>query len=231
MAELWMALAAFVGTHFLLSHPLRAPMASAMGETGFAGVYSIVALGTFAWVIMAFRAAPVGDYAWMAGDWAWGFASLIMLFASILLIGSFGPNPALPSPGGPARPIPEVRGVLAITRHPMNWSFALWGIAHAIVGPQPKVLVLCGAIAFLAIVGSIGQDSKKEKLRGEDWRTWERRTAFIPFAGQLAGRIPWRAASPGGVPLLGGLLLWLAATWAHPMLGAPVAGIWRWLAL
>ena len=26
---------AFVGTHFLMSHPLRQPMASALGEKGF----------------------------------------------------------------------------------------------------------------------------------------------------------------------------------------------------
>ena len=37
----WLRLA-FVGTHFLMSHPLRSPMVSALGERGFAGVYSLV---------------------------------------------------------------------------------------------------------------------------------------------------------------------------------------------
>ena len=42
---------AFVGTHFLMSHPLRPAMADALGEKGFAGVYSVISLVTFGWMI------------------------------------------------------------------------------------------------------------------------------------------------------------------------------------
>ena len=34
----------FVGTHFALSHPLRGAVTRAVGEKGFQGVYSLVAL-------------------------------------------------------------------------------------------------------------------------------------------------------------------------------------------
>ena len=44
LLNLIIASAAFVGTHFLMSHPLRAPMVKALGEKGFAGVYSLVSL-------------------------------------------------------------------------------------------------------------------------------------------------------------------------------------------
>ena len=37
---------AFVGTHFLLSHPLRAPLVARVGEKGFLGLYSLVAFAT-----------------------------------------------------------------------------------------------------------------------------------------------------------------------------------------
>ena len=39
--------AAFVGTHFAMSHPLRAPMVRSLGERGFTLVYVAVSLITF----------------------------------------------------------------------------------------------------------------------------------------------------------------------------------------
>ena len=55
---------AFVGTHFALSHPLRAPLVGAIGENGFRAAYSLVSLATFFWAVMAFRAvAPGGTLA------------------------------------------------------------------------------------------------------------------------------------------------------------------------
>ena len=53
IAILALASAAFVGTHFLMSHPLRASMVGALGEKGFAGVYTLVSLATFGWMIWA----------------------------------------------------------------------------------------------------------------------------------------------------------------------------------
>jgi hypothetical protein len=32
---------------------------------------------------------------------------------------------------------------------------------------------------------------------------------------------------PGLTPVLGGIAIWLVATYVHPMLGAPVVGLWR----
>ena len=58
---------------------------------------------------------------------------------------------------------------------------------------------------------------KKAKLMGDAWNAWVSRTAFVPFTGSA----PFSAWWPGWVPFLGGLALWLLATWAHPMFGAP----------
>ena len=46
VAGLVLASAAFVGTHFLMSHPLRAPMVKALGERGFGLVYIVVSFVT-----------------------------------------------------------------------------------------------------------------------------------------------------------------------------------------
>lgn len=218
----------FVGTHLLLSHPLRAGLAGRLGERGFQIVYSIVAIATFILVVQAWRGMPPEPPLWAVGDGLWIAASLIVLFASILFVGSLVGNPALAAPGAEKAAAATPRGVFAITRHPMMWGFALWALAHVIVVPTPGQIILSATIAFLALAGSAGQDVKKARLMGDAWRGWAARTSFIPFARQLGGAAPWSDAMPRPHALLGGILVWLAATWAHGALGYMVAGIWRW---
>ena len=55
MASLIAACVAFVGSHFLLSHPLRAPLVARLGTGPFMGLYSLVALASFAWLVVAYR--------------------------------------------------------------------------------------------------------------------------------------------------------------------------------
>jgi len=205
---------AFVGTHFLMSHPLRAPMVRAMGQGSFRGVYSLVSVITFGAMIYFYRAIGREAIMWTAGDVLWIVATLLMWLGSILFVGSFAGNPALvgaPGPrGGPT-------GALRITRHPMMWGFALGAICHVIVVGTVKAVVLDGAILLLALGGSLGQDRKKAALMGERWHEWTAQTAFIPFTRGLA--------NPGMVAIVGGSLLFLIATWAHRV----PAGFWRWI--
>lgn len=217
LAQVVIATAAFVGTHFLMSHPLRASMVARLGENGFRGVYSLVSLAAFGWMVWAMCAVGPEPFLWAAPHWAWLAAAAIMLAASILLVGSFVGNPALPGmPASDAAP----RGVLAITRHPMMWSFALWALAHALVWPQPSVLVLTAGIAILALGGAAGQDAKKARIQPDFWPSWKARTAFVPFTG------PSRDWWPGWAVVLGGAVLWLLASRLHPLLGAPAVGVW-----
>ena len=214
---------AFVGTHFLMSHPLRQPMVSGLGERGFAGVYSLVSLITFGWMIWAYgpATADAPQPYWDAGRIGFGAATVLMWLGSVLFVGSLRRNPAFPSPGKPVTEIGEANGVFAITRHPMMWGFTLWAVTHAIVNPTPASLVLCAAIAFLALVGAAAQDAKKVKLLGPVWRDWQSRTSFIPYGRGLK--------SADGFALIMGTIFWLGATWAHAALGGRPAGIWAFL--
>ena len=214
-AGLLLSCIAFLATHFLMSHPLRAPLVRAMGERVFRGVYSVIALILFGAMIYFYRrCGREPPDLWVSGDAVWIAGTILMWLASILLVGSFLGNPALvgtPGPrGGP-------NGVLRITRHPMMWSFAIWAAVHLAILGQPKALVFDGTIIILALAGSYGQDRKKAATMGEDWHDWTAQTAFIPFTRGLA--------YPGTVALVGGTLLFLIATWAHPV----PAGIWRWI--
>jgi uncharacterized membrane protein len=222
LANLIAASLAFVGTHFALSHPLRARLVGMLGAAGFQIAYSLVALATFGWMVMAFRAVPPAVPLWdglASGPWI--VATLLMLLASVLLVGSFIGNPAMPAPGAAALAAKGPHGVFHTTRHPMMWSFALWSVSHALVSPTPRVIVLSLAVAFLALVGAHMQDRKKEVLMGAAWQGWEAKTSYWPKLGALgkAGAVPW----------LGGIALWLAASWAHGWLASTVAGVWRWV--
>jgi uncharacterized membrane protein len=219
----------FVGSHLALSHPLRHGLASRLGERGFQIVYSIVAIATFIMLVQAWRGMPPEPPLWAVGDALWIFASIIVLFASMLFMGSLIGNPALAAPGAAAAAQGAPRGVFAITRHPMMWGFTLWAVAHVMVVPTPAQIILSGTIVFLALFGSAGQDSKKARLMGDAWRHWTARTSFIPFARQIGGATPWGDTILRLHALFGGIVLWLVATWGHGALGYMVAGIWRWV--
>jgi uncharacterized membrane protein len=225
LAQVVAAAVAFVGSHFLLSHPLRRPLVGLVGEPVFAAVYSLVAALTLLWLVLAYRAAPASESLWPVGDGIWAVVTVVMLVASILLMGSVVRNPALP---GSAGAVPdEARGVYAITRHPMMWAFALWALCHIVVYPQLANIVVAVAIICLALGGAAAQDRKKGMLQPERWRAWTAKTSYWPFAAIATGRA--RLGGFGGHALGGGLVVWLAATWAHiPLSGWP-AGIWRWI--
>lgn len=216
-----LAATAFVGTHLLMSHPLRAGLVGALGEKGFAGVYSLVSFATLGAMVHFYHpareAAPVPR--WDAGDAGWWIATLLMWLGSILFVGSLRKNPAFPTGGAPVSQIGEARGVFAITRHPMLWGFILWAAVHAIVNSTATALVISAAIAFLSLAGGLGQDAKKERLIGEPWRDWESRTAVVPFGRGFA--------LPDAFALIGGTLLWGMATWAHGALGYQPAGLFH----
>ena len=219
-----LASAAFVGTHFAMSHPMRGWLIGRLGEKWFQAVYSLVALLTLAAMIWTYGPAADAEPAplWGAGEIGWIAASLLMWLGSILFVGSLRRNPAFPRVGAPIAQIGEARGVFAITRHPMNWGFALWAIVHAIVNPTPASLVVCATILILAIGGSAGQDAKKRRLMGDVWREWEARTAFVPFGRGLA--------LPDAFAFVVGTVLFLGASYAHGALGYQAAGPWHWFA-
>lgn len=226
VASLALATLAFVGTHLLMSHPLRAGLVARLGERGFAGLYSLVSFVTLGWMVWAGLAVGDQPPMWIAPfPWGWYAASGVMLIASILLIGSLIRNPAFPNPGPRPREIPSPKGVFAITRHPMNWSVMLWALVHLLVWGSERNLIIAGGIFFLALVGSIGQDRKKEKWLGNVWRDYEAKTSFIPFAALISGRALWRNAIPGWIALVGGFILWALVTHFHAPLVSPFGGI------
>ncbi len=223
MMMLMLALGLFVGTHFLMSHALRPAMVARLGEQGFQIVYSLISLATLGWAIWLYRGLEHGAPLWPPlppGSW---IVLLLMALASVLLAGSLVRNPGLAAPGAAAAARMQPRGMLAVTRHPMMWSFVLWAAAHILAKPTALMMALAGAIALLALGGAAGQDAKKDRLMGIDWTRWRSRTAFVPLAGQLSGRIGWAAAWPGFGVLAFAAIIFAASAWLHVVPVGPFA--------
>jgi uncharacterized membrane protein len=223
-ASLVTACASFVGSHFLMSHILRAKMVRAFGEGGFLGLYSVVSLVQFGWTIWALRQAPIGNTLWIATDAIWIVASILTLLAAVFYCGSMVGNPALPNPdqaAGKALAGKMPSGMFLVTRHPMMWSFALWGISHILVAPGIENFIFVGCIIFLALVGAKAQEVKKHRALGAEWQGWQARTSYWPRLTQLTKIGPrlW----------LIGIAVWLVAMWVHSLFGVSGAGIYRWL--
>lgn len=214
---------AFVGSHFLMSHPLRAPMVKALGEQGFLGVYSLVSFATLGLAGHGFgKVGPGGAYLWDGtASPIWALASLLALLGITLLIGSLRGNPAMPQVPEAQITGARVHGVFALTRHPMLWGIALWALAHILVAPSPRVLVLMGSMVVLSLAGAGLQDAKKARLLGATWASWTAQTSYWPRLGAL-----------GQIPMLNwaiGLVVWLGATYGHVHAIHVLAGVWRWV--
>ena len=103
--------------HFSCCRIRCAPaLVARLGERGFVGLYSLVAVATLGWMIVAWPATSTPTPLWVAPLWWWPVASALMLVASILLVGSLVGNPAFPSPG--ARPRPIAAADAACSRSP-----------------------------------------------------------------------------------------------------------------
>ena len=215
------ACAAFVGSHILLSSGLRAPLIRGLGEKTYLSVYSLVAFATIGWVATAFHATPVGQPMW--NGWAglpWVIASLLTILAMALVAGSFNRNPALPQANIAGLSTRKPWGVFRVTRHPMMMGIAIWAIAHIIVAPTQRTILLALAVLMLAVIGSALQDRRKVLANEREWSVWMMRTNFWPDPTQLG------AIGSGWVVAL---VVWFGITALHWGLAGIPAGVWRWL--
>jgi len=210
VAALWLL---FASTHMAFSSlRLRPALVARLGERGFAGAYSLVALaifvslcsvyashkhgGPFLWYLGAVPAVRFSVYAGMA------------LALALLVSGVITPSPAATLPGRP-----EPRGLLRVTRHPVLMALGLYGLLHLLVARVHAVdLVFFAGFPLFVAVGARHQDQRKLATLGEDFRRFHAETSFLPFgrAGFARGlREAWPAAA------IGVGLTWLLRTF-HP---------------
>ncbi len=206
MAELVLALLAFVASHAIPANPrLRGPLVARLGKPLYMVLYSLLSLAVIAWIAMAYRDAPVVEL-WPQAPWTRWVPFLLMLPASLLLAAGLAtPNPF--SLGRGAKGFDFQRpGILRLTRHPFLWGLTLWAGAHLVPNGDLASLILFGLLLALPLLGMLAFERRRRAALGADWG----RLAAQTGTGRLrAGDLDWRW-------LLAGLVLWALLLGGHP---------------
>ena len=190
LAPLIVALAAFLISHIIPSTPpIRAALVRTLGRNGYIGLYSLLSIGLMVWVALAFQDAPPGPLLWWLGPTVGPLiAVVVMPVAFILLVAGISqPNPTAV---GPAETMPgaiPVHGALRITRHPLMWSFALWGLVHLAANGEARTVLLFGMLTLLALAGPLLIDMKMRRRDPDGYGAIMAQTSNFPFLAIFRG--------------------------------------------
>lgn len=180
---------AFIGAHLTLSSGVVRPkLVGALGLLRFHLLYSAIVSAALAWLILAWMSAPV-VMLWPQTWWSRWVPLLGMPVAYVLLVESLlTPNPTAAGQEGALASANPVRAVVKITRHPMLWSFTLWGLVHLPPNGDVAAVVLFGSVAGLGLLGMVHIDHRRAAAHSELWAAFSAQTSRFPFVAVLQGR-------------------------------------------
>ena len=217
MTQLILALVFLYATHFgISSTPLRGLLIRRLGQNLYLAVYSLVALLAIVWLVQAYRGAPYIGL-WPGLPWLVALAHVAVLLAALFLIaGVSTPNPTAVNQSAALEQPEPVRGVLRVTRHPVMWGIALWGLGHLAANGDLAAVLFFGGLAGLALIGTVLIDRKYEARLGDAYRVFQGKTSAMPFVAIAAGRQRLVFGEIGAARIGGALLLFAILYAVHP---------------
>ncbi len=209
MSLMVLAAIVWITTHSgIAGSPLRGLFVRWFGETGFRAAYSVVSFAALAFLIIAYRRAPVVPV-WFTPRGLRDFLVLVMLAAFVLFAGAVSrPNPT--AVGGESAPPDPTRGMQRVTRHPMLWSFTLWAGVHMIALGAADGFLFFGSFLLTSIWGMNSIDAKLAQRNPALFTELSRTTSILPFGAILAGRNRFVASEIGWIGPLTALVVWVA---------------------
>lgn len=189
--------------------PLRALLINKMGRGPYMALYSLISLGSFAWLWLAFRDVQAPALLWhfgLVGTWlplAVVPLALIMIADGIIWRGGY-----------------NARGLRRITRWPMPWAVVLWALAHLIANGMAHELVFFGTMLALGLFGALTVDRREAAKGGDGYEAYRAQTSNVPFVAIFDGRqslLPV-VKEMGWKPFAVGLVAAAMLIGAHPFL-------------
>lgn len=218
-ASLLVAAIAWIVVHIgVAGTRLRDVIVARIGQGAFRGLFVVASFVLLGWLIHAFAQAGPVQQLWVAPRWLIVALMLLMLPALLLFVCSLSmPNPTSVR-GRHALEAPDpASGILRITRHPMLWAFATWGIVHLVVVGTASMAVLTGAIIITAFAGMPSLDAKYARREPQRWPAFAAATSNLPFAAIAGGRNRLALRELGWWRPIVAVLLWIGLIAMHPM--------------
>jgi len=186
---LWWVL--FGGTHILGSSvPVRTFLIGKIGKQPFKGVYSLVSFATFiplCYVYFTNKHAGEALFNSLPGA-LWITQALMLLAFFVLVQGNTAPNPLSTQAEMTGAYGSGPRGIQRITRHPQNFAFFLFGLAHCISLPFVGDWIFFGGFVVFTLVSSVHQERRVRATGPEEAKAFLDQTSAIPFAAIISGR-------------------------------------------
>jgi uncharacterized membrane protein len=177
----------FVVTHLGLSHdPIRRGLVDTIGEWPFRGLYSLVSFLTLGpAAVLWWQNRHLGAVLWELPFWTERIIAGVLVFFGLFLLFQLL---ATPSPASMMPAKAEARGILRVTRHPMNMGLAFWGLAHLLANGTVGDVAFFGSFVVVGIIGPYHLDARHKRNKGEEFTEFCKQTSVLPFGAILRGR-------------------------------------------
>ena len=138
----------FFGVHLVPTAPsLHDRLVARLGENGWKGLMSLIALAGFVMIVLGWQRAPFLPV-YTPPEWGHWLPRVLMLPALILLAAAYIPS-----------------NVKRYTRHPMLWATVIWAVAHLCANGDRRSLLLFGSFLAWSLFDMWSANRRGARLR------------------------------------------------------------------
>ena len=211
----------FGGSHVLCSSiPVRTFVIRRIGMPGFKAIYSLVALATFVPLCYFYFIHRHSGYQFYTAGYSIKLlAQFLMLAAIIVLLQAVvTANPMTTMAELAGKFVHNGHGIQRITRHPQNFAFALFGLAHLLANPYTGDWIFFGGFIVYGIVSAMHQDRRQLATGNAEIKQFLADTSALPFAAIISGRQRLEPGEYYPPALAAAIMIFILLRLLHPML-------------
>jgi uncharacterized membrane protein len=172
------------------SQLVRSPLIRRLGLPGFKALYSVVAFATFIPLCSVYSNNKHAGAVLFVPDSGLRLSTQVLMLMALIFLGQSlatkSPLTTIAEMTGSFRG--RARGIQRITRHPQNFSFALFGFAHMLSNSFIGDWIFFGGFLIYGIFSAIHQDKRTLAFGPKEVREFQAETSIVPFAAILAGK-------------------------------------------